>query len=339
MNYHLLPKIDLHCHLDGSLRPETLIELAYEQNITLPSDDVGVIRDMMIAPESCPNLDEYLKRFALPISVMQTASALKRIAFELFEDAAKENVTYLEVRFAPLFHIEGGLTLTQVLESVTDGLKEAEKRYSIKGNFILIFLKTFPKERIKETLDAGKAFLGSGVVAMDLAGSELPDFAAPFIPYVKYAKELGYRISIHAGEQGVGKNVLDAVEILNAERIGHGIAIENDKAAYQCVKSKRIGLESCPSSNVQTKAVPSLDVHPFSQFLHDGLVVSINTDNRTVSNTSMTKEVQKTMECFNLSIEDYKKIYRNSVEQAFISVSEKEALLAYLNDPSLFNCS
>lgn len=332
MDYHSLPKIDLHCHLDGSLRPETLIELADELGIALPSHDIDAIRDLMIAPESCPDLDTYLKRFVLPISVMQTAAALERIAFELFEDAALENVKYLEVRFAPLFHIEKGLSITQVLHSVIAGLSRAEAQYDIKGNFILSFLKTLPKDRIQETLDAGKAFLGAGVVAMDLAGSEQAGFAPDFIPYVEYGKELGYHITIHAGEQGVGQNVEDSISLLHAERIGHGIAIQDHAKAYASVKSKYIGLETCPSSNVQTKAVPNLESHPFPEFLHQQLAATINTDNRTVSNTTMTKEVQKTMQCFDLSIDDYKSIYRNSVAQAFTTHNEKTRLLAYLED-------
>lgn len=331
MNYYSLPKIDLHCHLDGSLRPETLIELADAQSLALPSRDIDVIRDMMIAPELCPDLDTYLKRFALPISVMQTASALESIAFELFEDAAQENVKYLEVRFAPLFHIEKGLTISQVLQSVITGLRRAEEQYDIKGNFILCFLKTLPKDRIQETLDAGKVFLGNGVVAMDLAGSEQAGFAADFIPYAEYAKKLGYHITIHAGEQGVGQNVEDSISLLHAERIGHGIAIQDCAQAYTNVKSNHIGLETCPSSNVQTKAVATLESHPFPEFLRAPLAVTINTDNRTVSNTTMTKEIQKIMQCFNLSIDDYKCIYRNSVEQAFITQNEKTQLLAYLD--------
>ncbi|MCU8518509.1 adenosine deaminase, partial [Vibrio vulnificus] len=137
MNYFDLPKIDLHCHLDGSVRPQTIIDLADEQNLTLPSRDINVIKEMMVAPETCPNLDEYLKRFELPGMVMQTAEALERISFELFEDAANENVKYLEVRFGPLLHQVKGLSLDDIMDSVVRGMKRAEAQYDIHGNYIL----------------------------------------------------------------------------------------------------------------------------------------------------------------------------------------------------------
>ncbi len=153
MNYKQLPKIDLHCHLDGSVRPETIIELAEQQNIDLPSKDVNVIRDMMIAPETCPNLIEYLKRFDLPLSVMQTKVALERIAFEVYEDAALENVTYMEVRFGPLLHREKGLNIEEIIGSVVSGMQRAEKVHGIKGNIILSLLRHMPTDEINDVID------------------------------------------------------------------------------------------------------------------------------------------------------------------------------------------
>ncbi|MCG9649305.1 adenosine deaminase [Vibrio brasiliensis] len=330
MNYFDLPKIDLHCHLDGSLRPQTVIDLAAEQNIELPSTDAEVIKEMMVAPETCPNLQEYLDRFALPIKVMQTAEGIERISFELFEDAAKENVKYLEVRFAPHLHIQQGLSHKQIIESAVKGMKRAEALYDIKGNYILSAVKFLPSDTIPPVLDAGEKFLGNGVVAFDLAGSELDNFAHDYVTYTQYARDKGYRITIHAGEQGCGQNVYDAIELLGAERIGHGVAIKDHEQAYQRVKQDVVGLEACPSSNVQTKAIPELKLHPLKEFHKDGLPVTINTDNRTVSNTTMTQEVEKVMELFDLTAEDYAQIYRASVEQCFASDEVKQKLMQYI---------
>lgn len=329
MDYFNLPKIDLHCHLDGSVRPQTIIELARQQNITLPSEDIDEINTLMIAPETCLNLDEYLLRFELPLSVMQTAEALERISFELFEDAAKENVKYLEVRFGPLLHLEKGLSLDQIITSVVQGMKRAEKLYDIKGNYILSLLRHMPKESIKGVIDAGAKYLNNGVAAFDLAGGEPSGFCHEFVPYAQYAAEKGYRITIHAGEQGDGQNVYDAIYLLGAERIGHGIYIKGHAEAYKLVKDKTVALETCPSSNVQTKAVDKLSSHPIKEFYQDGIAVTINTDNRTVSNTTMSDEVRKVMEEFKLSRKDYFNIYKISVVHSFASESVKQQLLQY----------
>jgi len=329
MDYFNLPKIDLHCHLDGSVRPETVIALAREQNIYLPSDDLNAIKNLMIAPESCANLDEYLQRFALPLSVMQTAAAIERISFELFEDAAKENVKYLEVRFGPLLHLKQGLSLEKIIGSAIAGMRRAEKCYDIRGNYILSLLRHMPKETIQAVIDAGAKYLNDGVVAVDLAGGEASGFCQAFIPYIQYAVEKGYRVTIHAGEQGDGQNVYDAITLLGAERIGHGIYIKDHAPAYQLVQCKGVTLETCPSSNVQTKAVSTLSAHPIKEFYQDDLLITINTDNRTVSNTTMSNEVAKVMEEFNLSRADYFTIYKISVTHSFANDSLKQQLLEY----------
>lgn len=327
MNYQALPKIDLHCHLDGSVRPQTIIELANLQNVTIPSQDINEISELMIAPETCQNLEEYLMRFDLPLSVMQTEAGIERISFELFEDAAKENVKYFEVRFGPQLHQLQGLNFDQIIGSAVKGMKRAEAMYDIKGNYILSILRTMDKGNINQVIDAGAAYLNNGVVAFDLAGAELPGFCHEFIPYAKYATEKGYRITIHAGEQGVGQNVFDAVSLLGAERVGHGIHIKGHQEAYDLVKEKSVALETCPSSNIQTKAVDVLSNHPIKDFYKDGISITINTDNRTVSNTTMTDEVRKVMEAFNLTREDYFAIYKMSVEQSFASDAVKQDLL------------
>ncbi|GGI86363.1 adenosine deaminase [Shewanella gelidii] len=331
MQYFDVPKIDLHCHLDGSVRPQTIIDLAAQQELEIPSQDIEVINNLMIAPESCKDLVEYIERFELPISVMQTEEALTRISYELFEDAAKENVKYLEVRFGPLLHVQQGLSLDQVIASVVKGMQLAQDEYDIQGNYILSILRTMDLDRVYEVIDAGLPYLGQGVVAFDLAGAELPGFSQTFVPHAQYAKAKGYRITIHAGEQGSGQNVFDAVHLLNAERVGHGIHMKDHADAYNLVKAQNVALETCPSSNVQTKAVESLASHPLRDFYQDDVLITINTDNRTVSNTTMTDEVAKVMQQFDLTEQDYHAIYRTSVEKSFASAEVKQQLLAYIS--------
>lgn len=332
MNFKKLPKIELHCHLDGSVRPETIIELAKIEGIKLPSYDIETIKNIMIAPMECTSLNEYLEKFEIPVAIMQSKENLKRITYELMEDSAKENIKYIEIRFAPLLHTNKGLSSEEIIQSVLEGIKEGEKNYDIKGNLILSFLRHMPAETIYEVIEAGKKYLGDGVVAIDLCASEDKGFCEKFIQPFLLGKEYGYKVTIHAGETGIGENVLDAVQMLGAERIGHGIHIKNCKEAYDIVKEKNIVLEMCPTSNVQTKAVDSFEVHPILDFHKDGIKVTINTDNRTVSNTTLTKECHVIKDNFNIDLDIYKNIYFNSVNAAFIDCQTKENLKNLLTE-------
>ncbi|XXM70761.1 adenosine deaminase [Lysinibacillus sphaericus] len=325
-----MPKIELHCHLDGSVRPETIIDIAKRDGIRIPSLDIEEMKEELIAPLDCRSLDEYLEKFSIPNAVTQSKGNLKRVTFELFEDAAKEQVKYMEVRFAPLLHTQQGLTVEEIIASVIEGMNEAEERFDIKGNIILSCMRTMAPERAFEVVEKGKAFLGKGVVAIDLCASEEEGFCAEFIEPISLAREYGYRVTIHAGETGFGKNVLEAVEWLGAERIGHGVDIKDCEEAYQAVKSRQIVLEICPTSNVQTKAVTRFEDHPLYNFHRDGIKITINTDNRTVSDTTMAKEFNTVWNQFEMSDEDYRKIYMNSVEASFASEEVKEELKKYL---------
>ncbi|GAL31798.1 adenosine deaminase [Vibrio maritimus] len=328
MNYAGLPKIDLHCHLDGSARPETIYELALKDGVTEGRSKEVLINSLSV-PEECKNLDEYLDCFALPLQVMQTTEALERISFELFEDAAKENVKYLEVRFGPLLHQQKGLALSEIIDSVVKGMKRAEALYDIHGNYILSVLRGMPTDDIKSVIDAGAPWLNKGVVAFDIAGGEKPGFCSEFPEFTQYAADKGYRLTIHAGEQWCGQNVYDAVTMLDAERIGHGVHMKDHQQAYSVVKDNAIALELCPTSNVQTKCVEKFADHPVRDFHKDDVVVTINTDNRTVSNTTMTKEVEKVCETFKLTQEDYRSIYLSSVSKSFASKEVKQHLLGF----------
>lgn len=330
MNFATLPKIELHCHLDGSLRPETILDIAKKDGISLPSMNRDDILKELIAPLECESLDEYLEKFSIPNLVMQSEENLRRITFELFEDAARENVKYMEVRFAPLLHTAGGLDVEEIIQAVLTGIKEAEKQYEIKGNLILSCMRTMSASCAFEVVEKGRRFLGEGVVAIDLCASEEEGFCGKFVEPIALAREYGYRVTIHAGETGVGKNVLEAVELLGAERIGHGVFIKDCGEAYNIVKEKQVVLEMCPTSNVQTKAVNQFSDHPIYQFHKDGVKVTVNTDNRTVSDTTMANECDIVFKQFNISENDYKQIYLTSVEASFADYETKEMLKKYI---------
>jgi len=330
MNLVDLPKIELHCHLDGSLRPETILDIAKKEGISIHCFDTDGIRKEITAPLECNSLNEYLQAFAIPNLVMQSKESLRRTTFELFEDAAQENVKYMEVRFAPLLHTTRGLEVEEIIESVIDGIKEAEEKYDIKGNLILSCMRSMSVDRAFEVVEKGKKFIGKGVVGIDLCASEDEGFCERFTEPIALARKYGYRVTIHAGETGIGKNVLEAVELLGAERIGHGVFIKDCIEAYKIVKERGVTLEMCITSNVQTKAVNSFNEHPIYDFYKDGIKVTINTDNRTVSDTNMIKESSIIHNEFKITYEDYKQIYYNSVDACFADLNTKEKLKKYI---------
>lgn len=331
MNFRSLPKIELHCHLDGSLRTETIIDIAEKENISLPTYCEEEMKELIAAPIDCHSLVEYLNRFKIPAQVLQSKDSLRRVAYELMEDAAKENVKYIEIRFAPPLHVERGLTLEEVIKSVIDGIKKGEEDFNIKGNLILSCLKHMGTESVFQVVEAGKVFLGKGVVAIDLCGAEDKGFVKSFVEPIALARRYGYRVTIHAGETGFGENVYDAIELLKAERIGHGVSIKDYRAAYDLVKNKGIFLEMCPTSNLQTKIIDSFENHPIYKYHKDGIKIGFNTDNRTVSQTNVTNEFESIYKFNEITKEDYKEIYYNSVDASFLEKADKAALKELFN--------
>lgn len=321
-----LPKIDLHCHLDGSVRVETMLDIAIKEKIDLPSNNMDEIKKLAKVSFNCTSLDEYLEKFDLPLKVMQSKENLKRITFELLEDASRENVKYIEIRFAPLLHTQKGMSVKNIIEGIIEGIREAESIYDIKGNLILGCMRTMTSKEALLVIEEGKSFVNKGVVAVDLCGPEKEEFCKEYKDVFKLAREYGYKVTIHAGEAASGENVLDAINILKADRIGHGVKIKDHKKAYNLVKDKKILLELCPTSNVQTKTVDSYEAHPFYTFYKDNLHVSINTDNRTVSDINLSSELNVIFDTFKLGLEDYKIIYRNAVEASFADKETKEYL-------------
>ncbi len=321
-----LPKIELHCHLDGSVRPATAAEIAEEEGIELSCRDLRDLTDRMTAPPSCSSLVEYLERFELPLLLMQSASSLSRIAFEAAEDAALDNVRYLEVRFAPHLHARRGLTVEEVIESVRSGLRAAEQKYGHCVRMILICMRHHGQMDNEEIVRAAARYHGDGVVGVDLAGDEAGYPNELHAEVFELADRLGLPITIHAGEASGACSIRCAVEKLRARRIGHGVRLQEDAEVTELIRIKGIPLELCVISNVQTKAVSCMEAHPIRSYLDSGLLVTVNTDNPTVSGTNQTREYENLTRRFRFSAGDIRKVAGHAINAAFVDEDRKRQL-------------
>ena len=322
-----IPKTDLHVHLDGSLRLETMLELAAEQGVPLPGDDPESLKRGMHLGERHADLVSYLEAFDHTCSVLQTREALERAAFELAEDAALENVTYMEVRYSPILHTAGGLRLDQVVQAVLDGLRHAERAHDITTGVIICGIRNISPETSLQLAELAAAFKNRGVVGFDLAGAE-ENFPA------KHHRRAFYLIlnnnincTLHAGEAFGPESIAQAVHYCGANRIGHGTHLAEDPDLMQWVNDRRIALEVCLASNMQTRAVSTWDEHPIRRFFEQGLRVTLNTDNRLVSGTTMTNELRLAVTHYDLNEEQITKIVLDGFKSAFLPLDRKARLI------------
>lgn len=306
-----MKKIELHVHLDGSVRPKTVSELL--------NYDIKDVKNKMMVTSDTKDLTEYLTKFDFPIKAMQTKENLKRIARELALDLKDDDVIYAEVRFAPILHTKEGLSLDEVVSSVLEGIKSVNE---INVNLILCMMRGFSYEDNLKTIMVTKKFLNKGVVGLDLAGDEKKYQTINYKDLFMIAKDNNIPFTIHAGEADTSKSVLDAINF-GAKRIGHGIAIVNDDKVLNKVKEKNISLEVCPTSNVDTKAVLSYEKHPIKDLFLKGVKVTVNTDDRTVSNITLSKEYEKLKEYFNFSDEEFLQMNLNAISSSFMNEDEK----------------
>ena len=311
--------IELHLHLDGSLRPETVWELAKEQNIKLPANTVDEVRDQMQVPEDCRTLEEYLTRFDLPLLVLQTREALERAAFELTEDLAKEGVTYAEIRFAPQLSIKGGITQEQAVEAAIEGVKRGMEQYpSIRVGLILCCMRGEDNEEWNlQTVETAKKYLGDVVCAVDIAGAESLYPTERFAPVFEKVREYGLPSTIHAGE-AAGPESMKTALAFGAKRIGHGVAAVEDPELVRRLIEEQITLEVCVTSNYQTKVVPSIEAHPIRRLFNAGVRVTVNSDNRTVSNTNVRKELDILRNVFGFKEQEIEKMEEYAWEARFL---------------------
>lgn len=319
-----LPKTDLHVHLDGSLRLETILELAKRDRVDLPADDAEGLRRAMHLGENCGSLVEYLKAFDVTLRVMQTEESLTRIAYELAEDAAAENVRYMEVRYAPMLHTRRGLKLTSVIEAVLEGLRAAEKDHGIESNIIVCGIRNISPESSLEMAELAVAYKNRGVVGYDLAGGEDGHPAKHHKAAFQLVRDNNINCTIHAGEAYGPESIAQAVHVCGAHRIGHGCRLREDGDLLHYINDHRIPLECCPSSNVQTGAIKDLKSHPLKLYLDLGLRVTVNTDNRLITDTTVSKELWLCHTEMGLSLDDMKQLVIAGFKSSFMPFHVKQ---------------
>lgn len=322
-----MPKIILHLHLDGSLRPETVKEWLKEEGEDISLEEV---RKKLMVNKDCRDLNEYLEKFELPSKVLQTKQHIERATYEVFENLSKQNVIYAEVRFAPSKHLERGLSYNDVVEAAIQGMNKAKEEFGIDGNLILCCMRGDNNEQENlETINVAKKYLNNGVTAVDLAGAEALFKTANFEEIFKYARKLDVPFTIHAGEADGPESIKKALEF-GAKRIGHGIRCIEDKNLFCELVEKQIPLEICPTSNFQTQAIQG--EYPLEELYRRGICVTVSTDNDTVSNTNILEEYDWIFKNTGLMIDDLLHMNINAARNIFGTPMQKANLTAKIKN-------
>ncbi|MEV0091072.1 adenosine deaminase [Streptomyces sp. NPDC050738] len=329
------PKAVLHDHLDGGLRPATIVELAREAGYTaLPTEEPDALALWFRDAADSGSLERYLETFAHTCAVMQTREALERIAAECAEDLAADGVVYAEVRYAPEQHLERGLTLDEVIEAVNAGFREGERRSGGRITVRALLTGMRHTDRSLEIAERAVAHREHGVAGFDIAGGEIGNPPSRHLPAFQHLKRANCHFTIHAGEAVGAESVHEAVQVCGAERIGHGVRITDDiaedgtlghLAAY--IRDNGITLEICPTSNLQTGAAKSYATHPLDLLRRLGFRVTLNTDNRLVSGTTMSQEFRHMAEAFGYGPEVFEELTVAAVEAAFLPLPERRRII------------
>jgi adenosine deaminase len=326
-----LPKTDLHCHLDGSLRLATLLELADKQGVRLPADTPQGLAKAIHMGETCASLEDYLVAFDVTLAVLQTEEALYRAAYELATDCAAENVRYLEVRYSPVLHTRQGLKPTTIVDAVLDGLRHAKRDSGIKSNVIICGIRHMDPQTSVRLAELAVAYKGKGVVGFDLAGAEEGHPARHHREAIQLILDNNVNVTIHAGEAYGPDSIAQAVHKCGAHRIGHGVRLRESGDLLNYVNDHRIPLEMCPSSNVQTGSVPNFASHPLKFYFDFGLRVTVNTDNRLITDTTVTKELMLAHREMGFTLEDLCTVLVQGFKSTFLPFREKQDLLRAVN--------
>jgi len=313
-----LPKTDLHVHLDGSLRLQTIMELAEADGVDLGAGSVEEL-NRKIAPGRVHNsLDEYLASFETTLKVLQTERGLYRATYELAEDAAKEHIEYMEIRFSPVLHTQKKLCSAAILEAVLSALRDGERDFGIHGGVIVCGIRNIAPKVSLRLAELAVAFKNRGVVGFDLAGSEYNHPAKNHLAAFNLILSNNVNVTIHAGEAYGPESIHQALHYCGAHRLGHGTRLREDGDLLNYVNDHRIPLEICLSSNAQTRTVDNLDDHPFRFYLDLGLRLTLNTDNRLITNTTMTDEYYTAFKEYQLRPKEILDIVMSGVKSAFI---------------------
>lgn len=308
---------ELHLHLDGSLRPSTVLDLYHEQNIIPPADDVLTMKKMLTADPNSKILADVLRVFNIPLKVLQRKEALKRVSKELVENLASQGNEYAEIRFAPQLSTREGLTQKEVLDAVIEGIKEGLKTSpSIKIGLLLCLMRGGSKEENKESVLLANEYKGNFVKGLDLAGDENNYPCALYEDEFALARSLSIPFTIHAGESLDLENVKNAIKF-GAKRLGHGVSLLQDKELMHIVKEEGILVECCLTSNIQTREVTDLSKHPLRDFFDYGIRVNINSDNLTVSDTNIKKEYDLARKYLSFSEDELALIDKYAIDASF----------------------
>jgi adenosine deaminase len=336
------PKALLHDHLDGGLRPSTVIDIAGQVGYDgLPATDVEELAKWFRTRSHSGSLERYLEPFSHTVAVMQTPDALYRVAYECVEDLADDSVVYAEVRFAPELHIDRGLSFDEIVDAVLEGFAAGEKACASAGRPIKVRLLVTAMRHAavsREIAELAIRFRDKGVVGFDIAGAEAGNPPTRHLDAFEYMRDHNARFTIHAGEAFGLPSIHEAIAFCGADRLGHGVRIVDDIEVLEgggvrlgqqasILRDKRIPLELCPSSNVQTGAVKSIAEHPFDLLARTRFRVTVNTDNRLMSDTTMSTEMSRLVEAFGYGWSDLERFTINAMKSAFIPFDERLAII------------
>ncbi|MGN1397316.1 MAG: adenosine deaminase [Streptococcus gallolyticus] len=325
-----LAKAELHCHLDGSISLEVIRQLAEMANIVVPVSDKE-LKQLVVAPENAESLMDYLKTFDFVRPLLQTKEALHLAAYDVARQAAQENVIYTEIRFAPELSMDEDLSASETVEAVLAGLKQAEEEFGIVAKVLVCGMKQSPKEVTRDIFEHVVELAEKGLVGFDFAGNELDFPPAQLADLIKETQALGLPMTFHAGECGCAHYIADSIA-LDIKRIGHSTAIYNQPELIQEFIEKGVTAELCLTSNLQTKAAKSLDEFPFLALKNAGAKITINTDNRTVSDTNLTKEYALFVKHFGVSVADFLAFNKNAIQASFTNEAQKAELLSKIDN-------
>jgi len=322
-----LPKVELHCHLDGCLRLPTILDLAQKQKVKLPAHDLQKLKEILIIGNKRGTLEQYLARFDITLSVMQTPQSLSRIAYELIADAAGENIRYIEVRYSPILHTKKGMSAEDSILAVKKGLKKGQKEFGVKSGIIICGIRNISPKSSLKLADLTCRYKNKGVVGFDLAGPE-ENFPA------KDHREAFYLIlnnnintTIHAGEAFGPASIHQAIHYCGAHRIGHGTRLKEDKDLMNYVNDRRIPLEICLKSNWHTYSVRSMKQHPLKYYYDQGIRITLNTDNRLMSNTTLTQEFMLVRDLFGFGLLDFREVIITAMKSAFLPHNQRKIMV------------
>lgn len=322
-----LPLTDLHRHLDGNIRPETILDLAQQHNIALPAYELETLRPHVQITKNEPSLVSFLQKLDWGVAVLADLDACRRVAYENIVDVANAGIDYAELRFSPYYMaMKHQLPIEGVVEAIIDGVQSALHTYDVEIRLIGILSRTFGENACQQELN-GLLKHQDKITALDLAGDELGFPGHLFQPHFNRARDTGWKITVHAGEAAGAESIWHAIKELGASRIGHGVKAIEDPRLMDYLAEHQIGIESCLTSNIQTSTIASLAQHPLKKFLEHGIIASLNTDDPAVEGIELKHEYTVAAPAAGLTAAQIRQAQINGLTMAFISQAERDALI------------